>query len=278
MVTRHDQRGVALIFVLWLLVLLGVIIAEVASRARAEAALLTSLRSRTVARYAAESGILAATVAIERLLDSSYNPLERASVFRQLDARLASLNDVELGGARFGVAALDLNARIDLNRADVATLRGLFGQFTSDARADTVAAALKLNPIRRLAELSRVPGVDDSLALAVAPYVTVWSDGLVNINSAPEPVLAALPGVAAAAPGIVARREGGEVFATLDPVHPPSMPGVVAAALLVSTVPSRLMLVSRGWQEGHPLTHEIQAVFAIVGRRLVLQSSWERDL
>jgi len=278
MVTRRDQRGVALILVLWLLVLLGIIIAEVASRARAEAALLTSLRSRTVARYAAESGILAATVAIERLLDSSYNPLERASVFRQLDARLASLNDVELGGARFGVAALDLNARIDLNRADVATLRGLFGQFTSDARADTVAAALKLNPIRRLAELSRVPGVDDSLALAVAPYVTVWSDGLVNINSAPEPVLAALPGVAAAAPGIVARREGGEVFATLDPVHPPSMPGVVAAALLVSTVPSRLMLVSRGWQDGHPLTHEIQAVFAIVGRRLVLQSSWEQDL
>ena len=278
MVTRHDQRGVALIFVLWLLVLLGVIIAEVASRARAEAALLTSLRSRTVARYAAESGILAATVAIERLVDSSYNPLERASLFRQLDARLASLKDVELGGARFGVAALDLNARIDLNRADVATLRGLFGQFTSDARADTVAAALKVNPIRRLAELSRVPGIDDSLALAVAPYVTVWSDGLVNINSAPEAVLAALPGVAAAAPGIVARREGGEVFATLDPVHPPSMPGVVAAALLVSTVPSRLMLVSRGWQEGHPLTHEIQAVFAIVGRRLVLQSSWERDL
>src|SRR2546428_112444 len=82
----------------------------------------------------------------------------------------------------------------------------------------------------------------------------------------------------APAPGLGARRGGGEVFAPLTPVPPPSMPGVVAAALLVSTVPSRLMLVSRGWQEGHPLTHEIQAVFAIVGRRLVLQSSWERDL
>ena len=278
MVTRRDQRGVALIFVLWLLVLLGVIIAEVASKARAEAALLSSLRSRTVARYAAESGILAGTVTIERLLDSTPNPVERASLFRQLEARLASLTEVELGGARFGVAALDLNARIDLNRADAATLHGLFGKFTSDARADTVAAALKAAPIRRLAELSRVPGIDDSLALAVAPYVTVWSDGLVNINSAPEPVLAALPGLAAAAPGIVARREAGEVFVNLDPVHQPSMPGVVAAVLLVSTVPTRLMLVSRGWQDGHPLTHEIQAVFAIVGRRLVLQSSWEREL
>src|SRR5437870_11084033 len=136
MVTRRDQRGVALIFVLWLLVLLGVIVAEVASRARAEAALLTSLRSRTVARYAAESGILAATVAIERLVDSSYNPLERASLFRQLDARLASLKDVELGGARFGVDALDLNARSELNRAAVATLLRRCGRFTSAALRD----------------------------------------------------------------------------------------------------------------------------------------------
>src|SRR5438034_11169441 len=111
MVTRRDQRGVALIFVLWLLVLLGVIIAEVASKARAEAALLTSLRSRTVARYAAESGILAATVAIERLVDSSYNPLERASLFRQLDARVEPLEDLAPGGARLGGGALDLHAR-----------------------------------------------------------------------------------------------------------------------------------------------------------------------
>ncbi len=73
------------------------------------------------------------------------------------------------------------------------------------------------------------------------------------------------------------RRQGGEVFATLDPVRQPLAPGVGTAILQVSTVPSRLMLVSRGWQDGHPLTHEIQAVFAIVGQRLVLQSSWERD-
>src|SRR2546428_737354 len=58
MVTRRDQRGVALIFVLWLLVLLGVIIAEVASKARAEAALPPSLRSATVARLAAGSRAL----------------------------------------------------------------------------------------------------------------------------------------------------------------------------------------------------------------------------
>src|SRR5207245_9082050 len=176
-------------------------------------------------------------------------------------------------------AALDLNARIDLNRADVATLRGLFGQFTSDARADTVAAALKLNPIRRLAELSRLPGIDDSLALAVAPYVTVWSDGSVNTNSAPEPVLAALPGISSAtARSVVRRRETGEVFMTTTGPFGPlgGTPGRVASAPAprLAVIPSRLLIVGRGWQEGHPLTHEIQAVYAVVGVRLVLRG-WQ---
>ena len=282
MVTRRDQRGVALVFVLWLLILLGAIVAEVASRARTEASILSTLRSRTVGRYAAESGILVATVGIEGWLDSARSPLERAALFRGLESRLASLGDADLGDARFAVAAVDLNARIDLNRADVATLRGLFQQFTTDRRAEAVVAALKQRPLRRLAELARVPGVDDSLALAVAPYVTVWSDGIVNINSAPEPVLAALPGVGAAAASIALRRATGEVFTTADPVRPAARPEVLAAVgggalALVSTVPSRLLLVSRGWRDGHPLTHEIQAVYALMGSRLVLQSWQERD-
>jgi len=186
-----DRRGVALIFVLWLLVLLGAIVAEVASQARLEAEILASLRSRTVARYSAESGILAATVRIEAMLDSTRSQPERITTFHELAARLAPLNDVDLGSGRFGVAVVDLNARIDLNRADAATLQGLFRQFITDKRAEEVVDLLKQAPLDRLGELAHIPGIDDSLALAVAPYVTVWSDGFVNINSAPEPVLAA---------------------------------------------------------------------------------------
>src|SRR5439155_473493 len=153
LVSRRDQRGVALIFVLWLLVLLGAAAAEVASRARSEALILSSFRARTVGRYAAESGILRATTRIEALLDS-----------------------------------------------------------------------------------------------------------------APEPVLAALPAVgSAAARNIVQRRAAGEVFTA------------AAFGAPVSIMPTRLMLVSRGWQQGHPLTHEIQAVYAVVGPRLVLEGWEERD-
>jgi len=94
----------------------------------------------------------------------------------------------------------------------------------------------------------------------------VWSDGTVNINSAPEPVLAALPAVgSAAARNIVQRRAAGEVFTA------------AAFGAPVSIMPTRLMLVSRGWQQGHPLTHEIQAVYAVVGPRLVLEGWEERD-
>ena len=275
---RGDRRGVALIFVLWLLVLLGVIVAEVVSQARMESEILSSLRSRTVARYSAESGILAATVRIEELLDSARSLPERITTFRDLSTRLAGLNDVALGSGRFGVAVVDLNARIDLNRADAATLEGLFRQFTTDRRAEHAVELLKQAPLHRLGELTDMQGIDDSLALAVAPYVTVWSDGLVNINSAPEPVLAALPGVSVTvARSLVRRRETGELVFGPDPVRS-QLAGVPGGVAALAVLPSRLLIVSRGWQDGHPLTHEIQAVYDVLGARLTLRAWQERDL
>ena len=272
---RGDRRGVALIFVLWLLVLLGVIVAEVVSQARTESQILSSLRSRTVARYTAESGILAATTRIEALLDSTKSLPERISALRNLDSLLTSLNDLDLGSGRFAVAVVDLNARIDLNRADGATLQGLFEQFTTNQRAEEVVTRLQQAPINRLGEISNIPGISDSLALSVAPYVTVWSDGLVNVNSASERVLAALPGVSdASVRSVVGRREMGEVFFTPTGLFGPSN----TPALRLTAMPSRLMIIGRGWQDGHPLTHEIQAVYAVAGTRLVLLAWQERDL
>src|SRR5207245_3976185 len=222
-------------------------------QARLEAEILSSLRARTVARYSAESGILAATVRIEALLDSTRSLPERITTFRELATRLAPLTDVDLGSGRFGVAVVDLNARIDLNRADEATLQGLFRQFTTDSHAEQVVASLKQAPLNRLGELAHIPGIDDSLALAVAPYVTVWSDGAVNINAAPEPVLAALPGISSAlARSAVRRRETGELFMTPnDPFGqlgaPPQGAGVASAPPpRLSVAPSRLLLVGRG--------------------------------
>jgi type II secretory pathway component PulK len=280
--TRRDRRGVALIFVLGLLVLLGVIATEVGRTARLEANMVASLRARTVARYAAESGTVVAKRRIEALLDSADGGTERATVMRDLRQRLGDLAEVRLGRARFGIAVADLNARIDLNRAEAPTLVGLFRQFTGESRAEIIVAALKANPVVRVSDLPLVPGVDNAVALAVAPYVTVWSDGIVNINSAPEAVLAALPGLGPSeARSLVERRDAGELFGGARALQGDGVRVTVTSttpARLVSTMPTRLLVVARGWDASSPLTHELQSVYAVVGTQLVLQGSQERDL
>jgi general secretion pathway protein K len=277
---RHgatNRHGVALIFVLWLLVLIGLAAAEVVTRARTESAMVTDMRARALGQYAAESGILLTTSTIESLLDSATTPAQRAAVFHQLEIVTSTPREEVLGTAHFAVALIDLNARLDVNRTDAKTLATLFGRFTGGS-ADDIVAALKRQPVSRFPELARVPGIDDELALDVAPYVTVWGDGLININSAPEPVLASIATVGkTGAQSIIARRENG-VLTSADGFRGSPTSGPVAIdAPLLTIAPSRIMLVSRGWQPGTPLTHEIQAVYLVISNRLILQSWEERD-
>lgn len=276
----RNRRGVALIVVLSLLVVLGLVAFDVAARARAEGNMLTDVKARAAGRYAAESGILMARTAVQRWVDSTPLPPDRAKLFSHLGALNDSLTHIRIGAAEFDVAVLDLNARIDLNHSSIGILEGLFGQFIPKDRAEAIAAAIKQQPVSRFAELARVPGADDSLALSVAPYVTIWGDGLIDINTAPEVVLASLPGIGRSiAQRIVSRREAGEVFTSSDAFRPAAGAGPVSAegfpALTVA--PTRVMLVSRGWQPGSPITHEIQATYMVVGSLLVLQSWEERD-
>ena len=244
--------------------------------------MVASLRARTVARYVAESGTVVAKRRIEALLDSADSPAGRSEIMRDLRHRLGDLSEVRLGRARFGIAVVDLNARIDLNRAEAPTLIGLFRQFTGETRAELIVAALKANPVVRVSDLPLVPGVGDAVAVDVAPYVTVWSDDIVNINSAPEAVLAALPGLGPSeAKSLIERRDAGELFSgTSAPEDGGTRVTVTSLtpARLVSTVPTRLLVVARGWDDSSPLTHELQSVYAVVGTQLVLQGSQERDM
>lgn len=275
-----NRRGVALILVLSLLVMLGLVAFDVASRARAESNMLIELKARTAGRYAAESGILMARTAVQRWVDSAPVPAQRAKLFHRVGELTDSLTHVRVGDAEFDAAVLDLNARIDLNHSSVGTLQGLFGQFVSKDRARAIAEAIKQQPVSRFTELARVPGADDSLALSVAPYVTIWGDGIININTAPEVVLASLPGLGPAIAGrIVERREAGEVFTSSDTFRPTAGAGPVSSEGFptLTVAPTRVMLVSRGWLPGSPITHEIQATYVIIGGLMVLQSWEERD-
>jgi len=247
---RRARRGVALVLVLWLVVILGSIAAGIVSATRDSSHLAGNMRARAVARYAAESGIEATVAAIDDSLRLLTDSSARRDFLNALERRNAASAPNMLGDARFAVAALDASARLDVNAAPAENLARLFANFTDPLRARALADAIRariepgdtrtITPLRSLEELREIVGDDRVLQLS-APYLTVDGDGTINQASASAPVMSAAFGE-------------------------------------LRSAPSRLVLVSRGWMQGHPLSHEIQGVYAIASDRLVLVQWRERTL
>ena len=248
---RAPRRGVALVLVLWLIVILGGIGAAVISATRDSSRLAANARARVVARYAAESGIEATLAAIDDSLRALTDSAARYDFLNALEQRSAGGDSVLLGDGRFAVAIVDASARLDVNAAPVENLARLFARFTDLSRATALAQAIRariergggraVTPLRSLEELRAIPGADMRVLRLAAPYLTVDGDGTVNRATASDTVMAAAFGELAEAP-------------------------------------TRLVLVSRGWMRAHPLTHEIQGVYAVASDRLVLVHWRERTL
>lgn len=246
-----SRRGVALVLVLWLIVILGGIGAAVVSATRDSSRLAANVRARAVARYAAESGVEATLAVIGDSLRALTDSAARGDFLNALERRSAGGESVELGDGRFAVAIVDASARLDVNAAPAENLARLFARFTDPSRATVLAQAIRARierggtraatPLRSLEELRAIPGIDDRVLRLAAPYLTVDGDGTVNRASASDTVLAAAFGE-------------------------------------VRDAPTRLVVVSRGWMRAHPLTHEIQGVYAIASDRLVLVHWRERTL
>ena len=297
-VTRllRDRRGVALMLVLWVVVVLSAIASGVVIAARRQTAVVSTDRARATARYAAESGVEAVKAELRALFRRARSPEAQARVLERLEATVTEWGQRPLGAARLQVAVVDLGARIDLNASDEEVLRSLFQQFVDEDRAAALVDALEdwkdeddeprelgaeaaeyaragspflppNAPLLRLDELTRIAGFDDTLASELAPYVTVQGDGLLNVNTAPERVLAAVPELGREGADLIvsARRRGdllSSAIATQQLLRESGVGRYVRRTGLI-TVPSRVLVVSRGWLEGSPLTHEIQAVLEI---------------
>lgn len=246
------RRGVALVLALWIIVVAGVAVSAAVARARDAVALAATVRARLLATAASESGIAFAADEIERRLRADDDTASRARWLN--DGHVLSRPTLLMGGARAQIVVVDPATRLDINAATTAQLTTLFSFITDAATAATAARAIRgtiergsaagtTRRLRSLDELADLPGIPAGVLRAAAPLLTVDGDGHVNRRTAPLPVR---------------RAAGGELVDT----------------------PTRLLIISRGWQDGHPLTHEIQAVYALVseptGDRLLLQSWRER--
>jgi type II secretory pathway component PulK len=250
--------------VLWLVVLLATIGLAVAAQARGATHVAVNVRARAAARLAAESGVEAAVAELEAQLAARPDTVARRAYLGAIERALATTAPRALGDARFQATLVDASARLDLNLAGEEALAALFAQLGAPDGGRAAARAVQAwrgdegvrdgvgrtgdrgpdarrRRFRSLDDLARVPGVSPALARAAASHLTVDGDGRVNVAGASAAVRAAARGETV--------RE-----------------------------PTRLLIVSRGWLVGSPLTHEIQAVYAVRGDRLAFVRWRERDL
>ncbi|MCU0627101.1 MAG: general secretion pathway protein GspK [Gemmatimonadaceae bacterium] len=247
---RRARRGVVLALVLWVLVVLGGIALGVTAATRQGSDATTNLRARVTARYAAESGVVRAVARLERaLLEIGSDSVRRRALLND-PSRLVPDDVLPIGEGRVQVAIVDASARVDVNAASESQLAALFARTGPAGEARSAARAIKAHIagdgvnarlLRSLDELRGIDGVSEALASRAAPFLTVDGDGRVNRATAPREVLA-------------------------------------AAAGELQDEPSRLVIVARGWRDGHPLTHELQVAWAVQGTQLALVTIRERDL
>ncbi len=291
---------------LWLLVVLGAASLQVLTEVRARIDAAALARARPTATYAAESGFVAARALLDGMIRSVDSFEDQVLVFPEFQRTIASWGERPVGSGRYQVVAEDLNARIDLNRSRAVVVEGLLRQFVSAERAVELVESLRgaealeaegepafaespggesgdgtlptaARPLMYLEDLALVPGFGEALPATLAPYVTVWSDGFVNVNSADERALAAIPeiGPSAAEALVSARERGGPLPSTVAVYAEMSAGGAAGVSSRlpgVTTTPRRVLLVSRGWEEGHPYTHEVRVVVDVLFSRLVTGS------
>lgn len=215
----HNRRpgrepGIALVLVLWVLALLSVIAGSLVFSSRTEVLMAGNLASLAQAEAAADAGVY---IAVAELARPQKDPL------RWKGDGLTRL--WEFRGARAQVTILDESAKVDLNSAPPALLKGLFlaaglAEPDADALSDAVTdwrdqddlrslhgaekaeyASAGRNfgpanaPFETIEELRQVLGVSDELFRRLEPLVTVHSrQAGINTDVAPREVLLALPG------------------------------------------------------------------------------------
>ena len=246
---KKSERGFALLASLWALVFVGAVAGAYLAESSHVARITRNRNAELQARQAAQAGLERAHNALERLQILRFDPAitlnvesgpRLTRVWNDLEAALAEISRDCLGDACYELEIRDLGTTLNVNTASEAQLRNLFLAVGADyRRADVAAQSIadwtdgddlhrargaersyylaipipyepRNGPITDLSELTRVRGIDRWLSDAAFPFLTVEGSGRININAAPEPVLAALPGLGTQAIQVIldARRRG----------------------------------------------------------------------
>ena len=223
-VRRADQRGIALLVVLWTLMLLSLLVVAFAQQTRLERQRVSNVIAAATTASDLQAGL---SLGISALLDPKAPPGWIHD---------GSPRELEFAGRRISVSIQDTNGCMNLNEADIEQLQSLLRAVgvESDAARSLAAAiidwrdpdsaltpngaelatyvenGLPTGPANRpfllVGELKGVLGMPPDVADRLASLLSVSTEGKeINPMTAPEPVLrAAFP--PEEVPGILARR------------------------------------------------------------------------
>ncbi|WP_122666582.1 type II secretion system protein GspK [Pseudomonas viridiflava] len=175
-----QQRGVALLLVLWALALLSLLLGGLASWVQLESRQALWARQHTQAQLAAEAGL---AMAVQGLSD----PQQRKRWVA--DGREVALR---FNDAQLRVSVRSERGKLDLNSAVVGDIARL-AQACGAAKDQATAMAQEIEsrrgsgspPLRVIEEVRQLPGMTQALYRRMLPEVTLWS-GL----DRPEPAFA----------------------------------------------------------------------------------------
>ena len=203
--TRPDERGAALLIVLWMLLLMSLLAAAFVSTTRSDLAIARNAVESARARALADAGITRAAVGLSES-DPRFRWRADGTPYRWA-----------FGGGTVTVAIVGEVGKIDLNAAPPDVLESLFRYAGAGDEAASIAQAVldrrqappgaqtpaddgaAIDPnepgFATIDDLGGVPGMTAPLLHAVLPLVTVLSGApTVDPNTAPRGVLLSLPG------------------------------------------------------------------------------------
>lgn len=286
----RNERGIALILVLWLTMLLTVIAVGFAFSMRSEAMSARNALSLAQARAAADG-------AIERMAFELSRP--RFPTAWSADGQTHEWREGEVSVV---ATAVDESSKIDLNAAPDALLKGLFAEVGGAApdasvqiveaiadwrdqddlkrpngaeEADYRLAGMKQRPanaaFETVSELARVMGVTPAIYARVADSITVYSrQPGINPATASRNVLLAVPGASAAVvDAFIEQRK--EAIAAKRPA-PPFPP---AAAFPAGAVPVWRIRAQTTTADGVTFVRDAVVKPSGEARRPLIALSWQ---
>ena len=298
----RSRRGAALLTALGLMLLVSIISFERTLLARRTRLTVANIVEHAQLEAVAMAGVEHARAELDRLLQSGAMQSLRdpGRVLDAWDAADGKMLDAELAREyRYHVELHDAGTRMQLNGATQEQLRILMVALGIDARrAGHVSAAIgdwrdpdqlrRVNgaerddylalgqamlpddgPFARVDQLRFVIGVNDSLYRVLAPQLTVFGSGKVDINAASRAVLLTLPGISEEAVSVILhdRQRGRRVAdlnrlaAELSPaardLMQRSLPALQVAAVLE---PRQIHVASDAWRVGSNFHVHIDAI------------------